>query len=76
MRSQEGDMRGTHFAHAADTEENKGILGEEAIIDFLIMSRCSYSLCMKSNLSLLTILMRNDYNYHFIDDHIQYDRLG
>lgn len=76
MRSQEGDTRGTHFAHVTDTEENKYILGEEAIIDFLIMSRCSYSLCMKSNLSLLTILMRNDFNYKFVDNHIQYDKLG
>ena len=76
MRSLEGDTRGTHFAHVTDTEENKYILGEEAIIDFLIMSRCSYSLCMKSNLSLLTILMRKDFNYKFIDNHIQYDKLG
>ena len=76
MRSREGDTRGTHFAHVTDTEENKYILGEEAIIDFLIMSRCSYSLCMKSNLSLLTILMRNDFNYKFVDNHIQYDKLG
>ena len=76
MRSAEGDSRGTHFGHINDTETNKFTLGEEAIIDFLIMSRCSYSLCMKSNLSLLSILMRNDFNYHFIDDHIQYDKLG
>jgi len=76
IRSQEGDTRGTHVAHINDTEENKYILGEEAIIDFLIMSRCSYSLCMKSNLSLLTILMRNDFNYKFIDNHVQYNELG
>lgn len=76
IRSQEGDTRGTHFAHVTDTEKNKYILGEEAIIDFLIMSRCSYSLCMKSNISLLTILMRNDFNYKFVDNHIQYDKLG
>lgn len=76
MRSQDGDTRGTHFAHASDTEENKYTLGEEAIIDFLIMSRCSYSLCMKSNLSLLSILMREDFNYNFIDNHIDYNKLG
>ena len=76
MRSQKGDTRGTHFGHITDTAENKHILGEEAIIDFLLMSRCSYSLCMRSNLSLLSILARQDFNYSFIDDHITYDRLG
>ena len=76
MRSAEGDNRGTHFGHINDTAKNKFLLGEEAIIDFLLMSRCSYSLCMKSNLSLLNILIRSDFNYHFIDDHIQYDKLG
>jgi hypothetical protein len=76
MRSHDGDNRGTHFGHINDTVGNKFILGQEAIIDSLIMSRCAYSLCMKSNLSLINILMRSDLNYHFIDDHIQYDKMG
>jgi hypothetical protein len=76
ITKKKGDTRGTHFGHINDTEANKYTLGEEAIIDFLIMSRCDYSLCMRSNLSLLNILLRTDFNYCFIDDHIQYDRLG
>jgi hypothetical protein len=73
MLSPEGDKRGTHFANINNTTRNKYTLGEEAIIDSLIMSRCDYSLCMKSNLSLINILLRNNFNYHFIDDHVQYD---
>jgi hypothetical protein len=63
---------GIHQLNVYADEETKTKLGEEAIIDAVIMSKCKYSILSKSNISLLTILLRDDYNFEFIDDHIKY----
>lgn len=73
IRAQSGDTRGLHHSYANEMKDKKYVLGEEAIIDMLLMSRCQYSLCSHSNLSLLNIIIRKDYNYEFLDDHVEYN---
>lgn len=76
LRAPKGDMRGLHNPRFGRWTRTKHLLGEEAIIDALLMARCDYSLCMRSNLSLLAILLRADFEYRFIDDHVDYGALG
>ena len=75
-RAEKGNKTGLHISSIYKTPEEKYLLGEEAIIDTILMSRCDYSFCVRSNLSLLNIILRNDFNYEFIDDHIDYGNLG
>jgi hypothetical protein len=63
---------GVHQLNVYEDEETKTKLGEEAIIDSMIMSKCKYSILSKSSISLLTILLKNDYNFSFIDGDINY----
>ena len=63
---------GAHQLNVYEDEETKTRLGEEAIIDSIIMSKCKYSLLSKSNVSLLSILLRDNYNFSFLDGHIKY----
>ncbi len=63
---------GAHQLNVYEDEETKTRLGEEAIIDSIIMSKCKYSLLSKSNVSLLSILLRDDYNFSFLDGHTKY----
>jgi hypothetical protein len=58
-----------------ETEDRKSAMATEVISDIIIMSKCKFSLCMRSGVSLLNILMRQDYNYEFIDNHIDYNRM-
>lgn len=57
------------------SELTKFNLAIEVFSDIFIMSKCKYSLCMKSGVSLLNILMKKDFEYEFIDNHIDYDRM-
>jgi hypothetical protein len=59
-----------------EKEDFKNKLIIEPIIEAFIMSKTSYSYLMRSNISYLSILYRNDFNYEFIDDHIDYERFG
>ncbi|WP_440924833.1 hypothetical protein [Candidatus Pelagibacter sp.] len=59
-----------------ENEDFKNKLIIEPIIEAYIMSKTSYSYLMRSNISYLSILYRNDFNYEFIDDHIDYERFG
>jgi len=76
VRAERGNKRGLHISSIHKTPEEKYTLGEEAIIDTILMSKCDYSFCVRSNLSLLNIILRDDFNYEFIDDHINYGNLG
>lgn len=76
LRAPKGDLRGLHNPRFGRWTRTKHLLGDEAIIDALLMARCDYSLCMRSNLSLLAILLRTDFAYRFIDDHVDYGALG
>jgi len=60
----------SHWDQMYSNEKNKTILGEEAIIDSIILSRCDYSLLCRSNLSVTSILLRDDYNFSFLDEHL------
>lgn len=62
---------GTHFMNVYGTESWKTQLGTEALTDAILLSKCKYSLLSQSNLSLASILLRNDYNFEFLDAHIQ-----
>ena len=53
-----------------NSERIKTRLGEEALIECLIMSKCKFNLLSKSNMGLTAILLRNDMNYKFIDENI------
>jgi hypothetical protein len=61
-----------HLNNLYESENNKKSSCEEALTDTLLMSMCDYSLLSQSNLSLVSLLMRDDYNYKFIDEHIKY----
>ena len=61
-------------SNAYAPEKIKSNLVSNVIKDIIIMSNCKHSLCMHSGVSLINILMRNDYNYEFIDNHIDYER--
>lgn len=76
MRIRGQEKIGLHFKYAKSNSETKHILGEEALIDSILMSKSNYACHMRSNISLLSILLRNDYNYEFIDDHIVYNDIG
>jgi len=67
---------GIHYSNVHSTDEKKYKLGVDMLVDAVIMSVCNYSLCVRSNVSILNILMRDNYNYKFIDDHIDYGRAG
>jgi hypothetical protein len=62
---------GSHFINVYGTESWKTQLGIEALTDAILLSKCKYSLLSQSNLSLVSILFRDDYNYEFLDAHIQ-----
>jgi hypothetical protein len=60
----------SHWDQVYSNEKNKTILGEDAIIDSIILSKCDYSLLSRSNLSVTSILLRDDYNFSFLDEHL------
>lgn len=65
------DRDGIHRDNIYQNEDFKTKLGEEAILDSIIMSKCSYSLLSQSNLSLVSILLRKDYKYQLIDENLK-----
>ena len=65
------DRDGVHRDNIYQNEDFKTKLGEEAILDSIIMSKCSYSLLSQSNLSLVSILLRKDYKYQLIDENLK-----
>jgi hypothetical protein len=62
---------GVHTNNIWESETRKNKLAIEAILDSIIMSNCNYSLLSQSNISIMTLLMRNDYNYDFLDKHMK-----
>jgi hypothetical protein len=62
---------GVHNNNIWESETHKNKLAIEAILDSIIMSNCNYSLLSQSNISIMTLLMRNDYNYDFLDKHMK-----
>jgi hypothetical protein len=50
-------------------------LALESLIDMQYLARSNYALYMSSNVSLVAMLMRKNFNYKFIDDHIDYSML-
>jgi hypothetical protein len=62
---------GVHHAGIWECETHKNKLATEAILDSIIMSNCNYSLLSQSNISIMTLLMRNDYNYDFLDKNMK-----
>jgi hypothetical protein len=67
----EKNGRGIHENNPYESESYKTLLGEEALLDIMLMSNCNYSLLSQSNVSLITLLLRNDYDYDFLDLHMQ-----
>lgn len=75
MRCDKNNNVGLHFSNRFEEEAVKYTMGEEMIIDMLLMSKCNFSYYVRSNVSLLSLLMRNDFNYEFYDDHVNYNYL-
>lgn len=75
-RAKKGNKTGIHNDAINEIDDIKYLIGEEAIIDTILMSKCDYSFCVRSNLSLLNIILRDDFNYEFIDNHVDYSNLG
>jgi hypothetical protein len=50
-------------------------LALESLIDMQYLARSNYAFYMSSNVSLVAMLMRKNFNYKFIDDHIDYSML-
>lgn len=76
IRCKKDSKLGIHFTFTNEKDEKKYLIGEEALVDSILMSRCDSSLYVRSNISLLSLLLRKDFNYEFYDDHIIYDNLG
>jgi len=57
-----------------ENESFKNKLLLESLIDMVCLSKTYYSYYMASNVSLVSMLMRKDFNYHFIDNHIDYSK--
>jgi len=71
-----GSDSGLHYSNAYNDDNKKFKLGVDMLTDVFIMAACKYSLCMKSNVSILNILLRDNYDYEFIDNHIDYGMAG
>lgn len=61
-----------HFGLMFESENIKIKNCKEALIDALLISRCNESLVCQSNLSIISILMRSDKKYYFLDANIRY----
>ena len=66
------DNRSIHKSNIFQSDKFKFKLGSEAISDAVLMSKCKYNLFMHSNISYLAVMLRNDFNYKFIDDSFSY----
>ena len=66
------DNRSIHKSNIYQSDKFKFKLGAEAISDAILMSKCKYNLFMHSNISYLAVMLRNDFNYKFIDDSFSY----
>ena len=64
---------GVHDLNRNQKEEERIKRGKEMIGDSYLLSRCNFCLNMRgSNVSLFSIFLRNDFNYSFIDDDVNY----
>lgn len=61
-----------HVASLYENEQTKIQNCKEALIDAIILSKCEESLLCQSNLSILSILLRNNNKYDFLDSDITY----
>ena len=62
-----------HNLNIFESEKFKNLNAEQAIIDCILMSRCSHSLFSKSNLALVSIMLKDNYNFSFLDEHIYHE---
>ena len=62
-----------HNLNIFESEKFKNSNAEQAIIDCILMSKCSHSLFSKSNLALVSIMLKDNYNFSFLDEHIYHE---
>lgn len=67
---------GVHNIHKNSPEQKRNEIGYEVLRDMYLLSKCNFCFNVKSNVSLASIFMRSDYNYQFIDNHVDYGALG
>lgn len=67
---------GIHNLYKKTSENIRNQIGAEVLRDIYLLSKCDFCLNVKSNVSLASIFMRNDFNYAFIDNHVDYGALG
>ena len=61
-----------HYGSMFESEKIKIKSCKDALIDAILISKCDESLVCQSNLSIISILMRTDRKYDFLDSHIKY----
>jgi hypothetical protein len=61
-----------HFGSIFESEKIKIKSCKDALIDAILIARCDESLVCQSNLSIISILIRKDSKYHFLDSDINY----
>lgn len=76
IRANANETIGLHFQFSQANSETKYLIGEEAIIDSILMSQSNFAFYMRSNISLLSILLRSNFDYEFVDNHIDYGDMG
>lgn len=54
-----------------ESDSFKTKIAEEALLDIMLMARCNYSFLSTSNISLISILMRRNNKYSFLDSDLK-----
>ncbi len=67
-----GVLNAVHNLNWNRDPEFKHSLGRDVLIDALALSRTAHALLMSSNVSLLSLFLRNDFHYEFIDATFDY----
>jgi hypothetical protein len=66
------NIEALHLASIFESESIKLKNCKIALIDMILLSKCDESLLCQSNLSIVSILMRDNNKYDFLDSDIEY----
>ena len=67
--------RSIHKVAVFQSDKIKFKLGSDVLTDAIIMSKCKYSLFMHRQVSYLSLMLREDFNFFFIDEKVDYSGL-
>ena len=69
------DNRSVHKVGVFQSNEVKFRRGLDVLTDAMLMSQCKFSLFMTSQVSFLSLMLRDDFEYYFMDSKINYTGL-